>query len=837
MIRRYQDLLTSVALGTTAAILLTFVEAKAQTDPMSAGEHSTMQSFASTYAAGKSGVVAWISRRDGGACRIYARNIDGSGFRRVSPLNDPGYDHVAPEISPDGSKLLYWRITTRNESVDSAGGFYADEVGSMCIVDTNDTDGSSAQMLVSNDVRIYWEWRWARWLDGDRIYFIDANHSGAIYKLSDGSKTVLWPYTDYGGWNYAPIPNPDMSWMVTGGNKVYQPSTSNVQSGFLYSLVYKGNFNNGCQPQITNSGSFIYGMNGAGGPVGGTTLPNLSPTVTILSKWDGRFKNGQGYLYFPQYSDDCEYMAIGASNNEHHHFTADYDIYVLKMNASGKTPVSDAYRFCNSAGLDSWPDIWVGGGGTVETVATPSISPNGGTFSSSQTVTISCATSGATIRYTTDGSTPTSSSTPYTGALALTSTTTVKARAFKSGMNASGVASATFTLSGPTVESPTVVGDAATDVTQTSARFNGTIASTGGEDPNVTLFWGDNDGDWDPSAWDGQLDLGAKDAGAFHHDVTGLAAGTTYYYCFWAANSAGGMRTATVSFTTTSGGAGDADAPTVSAAGDPATGAAPLTVVFTGTASDTAGSIVGYAWDFGDGSSSSAQNPSHEYTNVGSYTATLSVTDDEGDTASATVAIVVSDASSPSVVVVAPNGGEVLYAGTVCRIRYDAYIVDNVNIAYSTAGTDGTWNVVDYVTNTQPGWLDYEWVVPDTPSTDCYVAISDYASTGAFDTSDAAFEIRSVIDSDGDGMDDTWEQQTFGNTDHDATTDADGDGVTDAEEFAAGTDPLVADGSSMAGAVAFSCAGGAGAQTAGAAALLILLGGCVALWRARAKAA
>lgn len=56
------------------------------------------------------------------------------------------------------------------------------------------------------------------------------------------------------------------------------------------------------------------------------------------------------------------------------------------------------------------------------TVATPTFSPGGGTYSSAQTVTISDTTSGATIYYTTDGSTPTTSSSHYTTAITVSST-------------------------------------------------------------------------------------------------------------------------------------------------------------------------------------------------------------------------------------------------------------------------------------------------------------------------------------------------------------------------------------------------------------------------------
>ncbi|MCH3916490.1 MAG: chitobiase/beta-hexosaminidase C-terminal domain-containing protein [Spirochaetia bacterium] len=85
---------------------------------------------------------------------------------------------------------------------------------------------------------------------------------------------------------------------------------------------------------------------------------------------------------------------------------------------------------------------------TVSAVATPTFSPAGGTtFTSTQTVTMT-STSGATIYYTTDGTTPTTSSSHITsgGSIPLSATTTIKAMAVKSGMANSSVASATYTL-------------------------------------------------------------------------------------------------------------------------------------------------------------------------------------------------------------------------------------------------------------------------------------------------------------------------------------------------------------------------------------------------------
>jgi len=86
----------------------------------------------------------------------------------------------------------------------------------------------------------------------------------------------------------------------------------------------------------------------------------------------------------------------------------------------------------------------------MDQVAVPVFSPADGTlFAASQQVTISCATSGATIKYTTDGTAPSSTNgTAYSTAINVTATTTIKAIAIKSGMTDSNVPSATYTKIG-----------------------------------------------------------------------------------------------------------------------------------------------------------------------------------------------------------------------------------------------------------------------------------------------------------------------------------------------------------------------------------------------------
>ena len=81
-------------------------------------------------------------------------------------------------------------------------------------------------------------------------------------------------------------------------------------------------------------------------------------------------------------------------------------------------------------------------------VATPTFSPAAGEYTEAQTVTITCATDGASIYYTTNGDAPTNASTPYTAAISVGASMTIKAIAYK-GDDHSEVATAAYTINLP----------------------------------------------------------------------------------------------------------------------------------------------------------------------------------------------------------------------------------------------------------------------------------------------------------------------------------------------------------------------------------------------------
>ncbi|MEU8271348.1 PQQ-dependent sugar dehydrogenase [Sphaerisporangium sp. NPDC049002] len=135
--------------------------------------------------------------------------------------------------------------------------------------------------------------------------------------------------------------------------------------------------------------------------------------------------------------------------------------------------------------------------------------------------------------------------------------------------------------------------------------------------------------------------------------------------------------------------AGGNRAPTAKASADRTSGQPPLTVNFSSAgSSDPEGGALTYAWAFGDGGTSTAANPSHVYTTAGTRTATLTVTDAQGATGTASVIVTVGN-TAPSVTFTSPKNGQpftfgdtVSYAVTVTDPEDGAIDCSKVTVTY-----------------------------------------------------------------------------------------------------------------------------------------------------------
>ncbi len=132
-----------------------------------------------------------------------------------------------------------------------------------------------------------------------------------------------------------------------------------------------------------------------------------------------------------------------------------------------------------------------------DTVSAPVFNPPAGSYAAAQSVSIISATSGASIFYTTNGSTPTILSSQYTSAVSIVSTATIKAIAVKTGMAASTVSSADYTImqkvSAPVFDPAAGSHEGTQSVTITSATSGSAIYYTlDGSTPSVlsTLYSG-----------------------------------------------------------------------------------------------------------------------------------------------------------------------------------------------------------------------------------------------------------------------------------------------------------------------------------------------------------
>src|SRR6266516_3422951 len=120
-----------------------------------------------------------------------------------------------------------------------------------------------------------------------------------------------------------------------------------------------------------------------------------------------------------------------------------------------------------------------------------------------------------------------------------------------------------------------------------------------------------------------------------------------------------------------------------------------LSCSFTSTSSDPDGSIAGYSWNFGDATTSTAQNPSHSYAAAGTYNVTLTVTDNQGATNSVTHSVTLAAANQPPVAAFSSS-----CSALTCSFTSTSSDPDGTIASYSWAFGDGATSTVQSPSHT-----------------------------------------------------------------------------------------------------------------------------------------
>jgi len=237
--------------------------------------------------------------------------------------------------------------------------------------------------------------------------------------------------------------------VVSGNVFTRVTSTSQLVAGKRYILVYEetpavmGAISSNFGLSVTGSDNFSYN-NGVVELTEGTAAKILTlggATGAWTLELDGiLLGHSSGNLFSTNGTNTTWTITFGENGNAVINNVSDNEYFIRYNKNSGQE------RFSCYKGTLEDVYLYVEDGSAASTVAAPTFSPAGGTYTSAQNVTISTTTAGATIYYTTDGSTPSSNSAVYSEPIAVSRYTVVKAIAVKDGVS-STVATATYIIS------------------------------------------------------------------------------------------------------------------------------------------------------------------------------------------------------------------------------------------------------------------------------------------------------------------------------------------------------------------------------------------------------
>jgi len=286
------------------------------------------------------GFVVWESYRSG-RWRIWYRDLDGSGLRRLTP-DEEKRDHFAPHVSPDGRYVAYL-------SQRSGTNAYRQSKEAKPVLRLHRIEDGRDTALVEG-ARSYYEDRAVVWLDSRRLLYIASDGTTRRIDIETRKQKVVQRKKQR---EYGYLLDPTLRHATTG-----RPSFA------LYNekarRVLRPKIRKGCQPYFSRDGRFGFWVVKPGGPIRRVDL-RTSETADIVLRDDPSLPTPFDYVYFPMVSAGQRLLAFGASRGEHDHFRADYEIFVAPIDPEILMPIGSPVRYSFHPATDRFPDVFEAG--------------------------------------------------------------------------------------------------------------------------------------------------------------------------------------------------------------------------------------------------------------------------------------------------------------------------------------------------------------------------------------------------------------------------------------------------------------------------------------------
>ncbi len=255
------------------------------------------------------GFLVWESNRTG-RWRLWTRPLEGGAARQLTP-DEPGLQHYAPHISPDGTWVAYLSARDGGRKYPPGG-----VLGTLRLIDP--TTGESRTLV--DRARTYFENRSVVWRGPSELIFIGEDLRTRLVDIDSGETRLL-----------TAEPASDMGYLI---DRELRHASSNSATFSVYEpdrkrVLPRVNLG-GCQPYFSHDGRWGVWTAGAGGPIQKMELESRR-VARLLEKNDPSLPDGLGYMYFPMLSRDGSLLTLAASRNEHDHFTSDYEIQVVEV--------------------------------------------------------------------------------------------------------------------------------------------------------------------------------------------------------------------------------------------------------------------------------------------------------------------------------------------------------------------------------------------------------------------------------------------------------------------------------------------------------------------------